>query len=145
MYSYSTRSRTKLANAHPQLQRVFNEVIKYTDITILETTRNKFKQTEAYKKGTSKVKYGDSAHNYMPAVAIDVAPYPIDWNNEKRFIELSTIVRREAKRLMIPIRWGGDWDRDGDMTDQSFHDLPHYELHPWRVYAKNDCKLYTGS
>ena len=27
----------------------------------------------------------------------------------------------------IKIRWGGDWDRDNDLADQSFNDLVHFE------------------
>jgi hypothetical protein len=26
------------------------------------------------------------------------------------------------------IRWGGDWDGDGDLTDQQFDDLFHIEV-----------------
>jgi hypothetical protein len=25
------------------------------------------------------------------------------------------------------IRWGGDWDGDRSLEDQTFHDLPHFE------------------
>lgn len=25
-------------------------------------------------------------------------------------------------------RWGGDWDKDGDITDQKFHDGNHFEM-----------------
>jgi hypothetical protein len=28
----------------------------------------------------------------------------------------------------IIIRWGGDWDRDGDVLDQDFDDLFHFEI-----------------
>jgi peptidoglycan LD-endopeptidase CwlK len=28
----------------------------------------------------------------------------------------------------IEIRWGGDWDGDGDLSDHKFNDLPHFEL-----------------
>jgi peptidoglycan L-alanyl-D-glutamate endopeptidase CwlK len=26
------------------------------------------------------------------------------------------------------IRWGGDWDSDTEVNDQTFIDLPHFEL-----------------
>ena len=79
-----------------------------------------------------------SEHNYYPSRAIDIAPYPINWGNEQtqigRFYQLSGIVLTINKRLYDEgkvtrlLRWGGDWDSDGDFTDQRFHDLPHYEL-----------------
>ena len=33
-----------------------------------------------------------------------------------------------ADELDISIRWGGDWNGDGTLTDQTFNDLPHFEL-----------------
>jgi len=31
--------------------------------------------------------------------------------------------------MEIPIRWGGDWDRDHCLSDQSFDDLVHFATH----------------
>jgi hypothetical protein len=28
----------------------------------------------------------------------------------------------------INLRWGGDWDRDSDLKDQTFNDLGHIEV-----------------
>ena len=33
-----------------------------------------------------------------------------------------------AEEMGIDIRWGGDWDSDRDLDDQSFDDLPHFEV-----------------
>lgn len=33
-----------------------------------------------------------------------------------------------AEEMDIDIRWGGDWDGDRDLDDQSFDDLPHFEV-----------------
>jgi len=33
-----------------------------------------------------------------------------------------------AHRRGIKLRWGGDWDRDLDFSDQRFYDLYHFEL-----------------
>jgi hypothetical protein len=46
-------------------------------------------------------------------------------------------------KLGIKIRQGVDWNRNGNLTDDSWDDLPHVELHKWRDYAKN-CELYRG-
>jgi hypothetical protein len=37
-------------------------------------------------------------------------------------------VLRVAEDLGIPIRCGADWDRDKDMTDQTFKDPCHFEI-----------------
>jgi peptidoglycan L-alanyl-D-glutamate endopeptidase CwlK len=59
-----------------------------------------------------------------------VAPYPIDWNDTKRFYHFAGFVLGVAKssKIAIPIRWGGDWDSDNDLNDQTFMDLVHWEL-----------------
>ncbi len=33
-----------------------------------------------------------------------------------------------AEEMDIDIRWGGDWDGDRSLEDQTFHDLPHFEV-----------------
>ena len=37
-------------------------------------------------------------------------------------------IQATADKLGIKIRWGGDWDSDGDLDDQTFMDLGHFEL-----------------
>jgi peptidoglycan L-alanyl-D-glutamate endopeptidase CwlK len=59
-------------------------------------------------------------HNYRPALAADLAPYPLDWNDTARFEALAKVVLACAKRLGVPLTWGGDWKR--------FKDFPHFEL-----------------
>lgn len=142
MPSFSAASAQRLAGAHPLLQKVFNEVIKKTDIVIMDSQRGRAAQEEAFRKGNSKAHFGQSAHNWAPSVALDVAPFPIDWNDRGRFIALSKIVLATAKDLGVPLRWGGDWNQNGILTDEKLSDLPHYEVHPWRDFANRDCKLF---
>lgn len=33
-----------------------------------------------------------------------------------------------AKRLGLTLRWGGDWNRNGDYTDSDAFDGPHWEI-----------------
>lgn len=142
MTALDAKSRQRLAGAHPLLQRLFEEVARQTPIMILDSQRGREAQEKAFKAGNSKVHFGDSAHNWSPSVALDVAPKPLDWNNRAPFIALSKIVLPTAKSMGIPIRWGGDWNMNGVLTDEKFSDLPHYELHPWRDFAKRDCVLF---
>ena len=58
----------------------------------------------------------------------DVAPYQIDWQDKDRFYYFAGIVKGVALKLNIPIRWGGDWDSDTQVKDQTFFDLPHFEI-----------------
>lgn len=142
MTALDAASSARLGRAHPLLQRLFREVARQTPILILDSQRGKAAQEKAFKAGNSKAHFGDSAHNWSPSVALDVAPKPLNWNDRKAFIDLSKIVLPTAKALGIPIRWGGDWNMNGVLTDEKLSDLPHYELHKWRDFAKRDCVLF---
>ena len=69
-----------------------------------------------------------SPHNYPISHAVDIAPYPIDWNNTSRFMILGGYVLGIAQGLGIDLRWGGDFNRNYDNSDEIFSDLPHFEL-----------------
>ncbi len=137
MPKFSAASKKRLEGAHPLLQKLMNEAIKEADFVILDSQRGRADQEKAVKGGFSKVHYGDSAHNWNPSVALDIAPYPINWNDAKRFTDLQIkVIKPIADRLGIPIRQGVDFNRNGNLTDDKWDDLPHIELHPWREFAK---------
>jgi peptidoglycan L-alanyl-D-glutamate endopeptidase CwlK len=125
---FSQRSLSKLETCHEDLQRLFKEVVKHIDCTILQGTRGEEEQNEYFAKGLSKVKYPNSKHNSLPSMAVDVAPYPIDWNDKERFYYFAGIVKGIATQMGIDLISGCDWDNDNDLRDQSFMDLPHYQL-----------------
>jgi len=128
MNNFSERSLKALNTAHPDLQKLFNEVIKVIDCTVIYGHRTEAEQEDMVAKGYSKLHYPKSEHNKIPSYAVDVVPYPIDWNNRERFIFFAGIVKGIASQLNINIRWGGDWDSNNDLHDQTWMDLPHYEL-----------------
>lgn len=128
MPQFSKASLGKLSTCHLDLQRLMHAVIKRTDITILCGHRGEKEQNEAFRKGNSKLKFPKSKHNSRPSRAVDIAPHPIDWNNHQRFRDAAKIVLEEAKKLNISVRWGGDWDGDGQTSDEKFVDMPHFEL-----------------
>ena len=94
------------------------------DVTIIEGVRSAKRQEELLKKGATKVKYS----KHMDGKAVDLAPYPIDWNDRDRFHYMGGMIRGIAKQLNIPVRWGGDWDGDGEVKDNGFDDLVHVEI-----------------
>lgn len=127
-YNYGKRSLRNLKEAHEELQDLFNEVIKYYDCAIIEGHRNKEEQDEAFHAGKSKLKWPKSKHNSQPSVAVDVIPWPVDWDDYQRFYYFGGLVKGIAVQMKIPIRWGGDWDSDNNFKDQRFNDLIHFEL-----------------
>lgn len=117
-----------LQTCDERLQRLFTEVIKHVDCTVIQGHRGKDEQDEAFRKGHSKLKFPNSKHNSFPSKAVDVAPYPIDWTNRERFTYFAGIVKGLAISMNIPLRWGGDWSRNFDPKDETFLDLPHFEI-----------------
>lgn len=134
MPSYSARSRERLNTCHKDLQLIFNTVISNFDNSILCGHRGEAEQMAAYKSGRSKIKWPNGKHNKTPSMAVDAAPYPIDWRDRERFYYFAGYVMGAAQVLhdggMIThrLRWGGDWDRDTEVADNGFDDLVHFEL-----------------
>ena len=128
MPEFSDRSMERLATCHPDLCSLFLEVVKIFDCTILCGHRTEKEQNRAFAEGNSKLEFPMSKHNSLPSLAVDVAPYPIDWNNRDRFYYFAGYVKGIAKEMHIVLKWGGDWDDDTRVHDQRFFDLPHYEL-----------------
>lgn len=127
MPSFSKSSKSKLDTCHPELQRLFNEVIKTYDCTIVCGHRGEKEQNEAYENGYSTLKYPRSKHNSTPSMAVDVMPYPIKWNDKSRHLHFAGYVQATADRLGIKVRWGGNFDGDQSL-DNGFIDRPHWEL-----------------
>jgi len=128
-FKYSKKSREKLETCHPDLQRLFNEVIKHVDCTILEGVRTKERQEDLVRTGRSKTmnsKHLDKGDGYSHA--IDVSLYPIVWDQPEKFIAFSFFVKGIATSMGIKIRLGVDWDGDFDITEHNFFDGPHIEL-----------------
>ena len=127
-YKFSDRSLRHLKTCDIRLQKVLLEAIKVIDFSVTSGHRSKIEQNNLYHAGQSKLKYPESKHNKIPSRAVDVAPYPIDYNDAKRFYYLIGIIKGIASQMDIELRLGCDWDGDNSFKDQSFHDLPHVEL-----------------
>ncbi len=127
MPQFGKTSLEKLSTCHPDLQRLFNEVIKHYDCKILEGHRSNEDQIKAFNAGKSKIKSG-SKHNHLPSLAVDVAPIPLNWKDKEKFYHFIGFVKATAIQLGIKIRCGGDWNGNNDLKDQTFFDLPHFEL-----------------
>lgn len=128
MPSFSNTSASRLSTCDERLQRLFSRVVKGFDCSILAGHRGEKEQQEFFKAGRSKVQFPNSKHNSYPSKAVDVAPYPIDWRDRERFHYFAGYVKGVAAEMGIDIRWGGDWNSDTEVKDNSFDDLPHFEV-----------------
>lgn len=122
MCKLSATSLLKLEKVHPDLQKIFKEAIKDTpiDFSITCGWRGEKEQNKAFEQGNSKLKFPQSKHNKMPAMAVDAVPYPKMWDaSDSEWSLLSNHILATAKKLGIKLTWGGSW---------KFVDKPHYEL-----------------
>jgi len=121
---FGTKSKRVLAGLNEDLQELLSEVIKYVDISLIEGIRSLDRQKELKKLGSTKT----LKSKHLTGEAIDLAPYPIDWDKRENFIYVAGIVKGIAYIMGIPIRWGGDWNENHDLSDNNFDDLVHFEL-----------------
>ena len=140
MFYFGKTSKERLETCHDDLKIICNQAIKYINFSILEGHRSLEKQQEYYRQGKSKLDgiILKSKHQAYPSLAVDIAPYPIDFKQEAkskaRFYFLAGImfaVTQELlaqKKITHKLRWGGDWNGNVEFHDQTFDDLPHFEL-----------------
>ena len=128
MPKFGKKSKERLNTCNERLQKVFNEVIKHVDCSVLEGHREKDRQNKLYEEGKTKVKYPNGGHNRQPSSAVDVTPYPVDWEDRERQTLFAGFVIGVASQMNINLRWGGDWDQDFQVVDNRFDDFPHFEL-----------------
>jgi len=139
-YKFSKRSLDALWGVHPKLVDTVYDVLEagVMDFSVVEGLRTLAKQREYFEKGASKTM--NSKHLKQPdghAHAVDLYPYPIDMKAVRagmakeivRFGVLAGMMLKAAPSQGIILRWGGDWDLDGETLDHTFTDMPHFEIH----------------
>lgn len=152
------RSLSRLDGVHPDLVRVVLKAAQLADpkddFTVLEGIRTREQMAVNYGKGRTAAQCeakGVPGRYAQPGVArvtwlsnpylsnhrvredgfgraVDLAPWPIDWNNTARFDRLAALMFRAAQAEGVKITWGADWDRDGRPRERGESDSPHFEL-----------------
>lgn len=120
MNKFSKRSQDRLNTCHDLLIQVCKDALEEMDFSVLCGYRNDVEQNKLFADGKTNARAGESKHNTYLSRAVDIAPYPIDWNDTERFEKLAEIMKRKAKAKDIPLVWGGDW--------KTIVDMPHFEL-----------------
>jgi len=123
------QSRENLETCESRLVELFTIVDHYIPCRVTEGFRCKEKQDEYFNAGKTKVQWPNGKHNYIPSLAVDVIPEPVDYEDTKKLHFFAGFVFAMAVVHNIPIRWGGDWDGDkilGEPNDA--WDKPHFEI-----------------
>lgn len=122
-WKWGKTSSDRLETCDKRLQELANMMLERSpfDLTITCGYRTKEEQEDAYQKGTSRAKFGQSKHNVFPSKAIDICPYPISWNDkDARWQEMALNAMWCAGKLGIEITWGGSF--------KSICDKPHFQI-----------------
>ncbi len=128
-WSYS--SQIKLEQVDFKLRRIVDMVRDMRDISIVTGHRDEVLQDLMFsgKPKRSHVEWPNSKHNSMPSRAIDVQPYPyVEKSLREDLSYIAGLFIAFGKAEGLPIRWGGDWDKDGETHDNKFDDLFHFEI-----------------
>lgn len=139
MFRFSERSRQRLQGVHPKMVAVVKRALQLSeqDFLVLEGVRTPARQAELYAQGRTKpgpkVTWTLKSNHFVnPKTgyghAVDLCPYPVDWNDTKKFDAIAKAMMQAANELDTPIRWGADWDRDGNPRERGESDSPHFEL-----------------
>jgi peptidoglycan L-alanyl-D-glutamate endopeptidase CwlK len=151
--SLSSRSLSMLSGVHSDLVRVVERAIQLSgqDFTVLEGVRTEQRQRELYGHGRTAAelkaagvnpslsKPGDKVvtwtlkSNHFKQVdgfghAVDLVPYPVDWDTLSKFDAIADAMMRAADELGVSIRWGADWNMNGKRREKGETDNPHFEL-----------------
>jgi peptidoglycan L-alanyl-D-glutamate endopeptidase CwlK len=152
-FSLGEKSISKLEGVHADLMRVVKRAIELTtqDFMVLEGVRPEQRQRELYGQGRSAaelIKAGVDPSLAKPSAnvvtwtlksnhfkqadgfghAVDLVPYPVDWNTLSKFDAIADAMMQAADELGIKIRHGADWDQDGKLRERGETDNPHFEL-----------------
>ena len=137
MATLNAVSLQRLATCDPRLQGVFAEVARIWrgELAVLCGHRGEAEQNQAFAEGRSKKRWPEGEHNALPSRAVDACPAElvqgvrkIDWADRERMNLFAGFVIAVGELRGIRIRWGGDWDRDTEVKDNTFDDLVHFEL-----------------
>lgn len=143
MFTYGSGSTNKLSTVHPKLRQVAIRALERSpyDITIVHGWRGEEVQNALKASGASTKFFPDSRHNKSddPQVenpnqvsdAIDFAPWidaDIPWGETHIFAVIAGLMFAAASELGVTLRWGGDWDTDGNTKEHKLQDWGHMEI-----------------
>ena len=150
-YQLSKRSLSRLAGVDDKLVAVVKRAIEISqvDFMVLEGVRSKEQCMINYGKGRTAAqvqakgvpaKYANPsaakvtwlnnpfASKHVTGKAVDLVPYPVDWNDLSKFDKIAKAMLQAAKELKVNVRWGADWDGDGKPRERGESDSPHFEI-----------------
>lgn len=130
------RSEKRLEGVNPTLVSIIRRAAKRLPfpLFVVEGLRTRERQAELYAQGRTKPgrKVTWTLHSkHLEGKAVDLAPLingAIDWADLSKFDAIAKAMQDAAKEVGVAVRWGGDWDMDGQPRERGESDSPHFEL-----------------
>lgn len=102
---------------------------------VTEGLRTQARQEELYAQGRTapgKIVTWTKTSKHREGKAVDLAPVSDDgsipWGDFAAFDIVARAMFSAAAELGVRIRWGADWDGDGQVRERGESDSPHFEL-----------------
>ena len=133
-FKLSQRSLKRLEGVEPDLVNIVCLAIERTPVDFgvawMGGLRTPEEQNQLYKdKVSTKDGYLRlSKHQFGEAVDLQAFVGGKAIVSEKMQCVIAGVMFSCAAELGETIRWGGDWDSDGNLGDQTFNDLYHFEI-----------------
>ena len=151
-YKLSERSLNNLEGVDERLVKIVKRAIEVTeqDFIVIEGLRTREQMMINYGKGRTASQlavHGIPASYAKPkeakvtwlsnpfsskhgkGLAVDIVPNPVDWSDVSKFDKIAKAMFKASSELGYnTLRWGADWDDDGNFREKGETDSPHFEL-----------------
>lgn len=134
MYKLSERSLSRMKDVNPKLINVILLAIRRTPIDFgvawMGGLRTAEEQNQLFKEGYSQCDgyIKQSKHQTGDAIDLNVFVGSKLVENKEMLCVVAGVMFSCASELNIKIRWGLDWNMNGDIRDNKFNDQYHFEL-----------------
>jgi peptidoglycan L-alanyl-D-glutamate endopeptidase CwlK len=132
-FTLSERSEKRMEGLDPGLINVVKLAITRTPIdfgvAFMGGMRTPEEQNQLFKQGASKCDgyLKISKHQSGDAIDLNVFVESKMIDDPKMLCVIAGVMFSCASELNIKLRWGLDWDRDGNIRDNVFNDMYHFE------------------
>lgn len=135
--SLSTRSLKNLAGVSPNLCKVVARAAELSAVgfDVIEGVRTKERQQQLYAQGRTTagkiVTWTMNSNHFINQKtgyghAVDILP-KTGWNDLHGFDVVAHAMFQAASELGVKVRYGADWDMDGNYRERGETDSPHFE------------------
>jgi len=133
MRTWGRASKKNRSSIDHRLNAVSDRVLVLRNHSIIKGHRGEAEQNAAFNATPqrSKLKWPDGKHNAIPSKALDMQPYPMPDDEDTLREDLSYLAGLYigiGSTMGLTLRWGGDFDQDGETADNRWDDLWHIEI-----------------